>query len=198
MLVTGAVGSYLMGACWIVLLLTAAVTIMSVQKSANWFYSIGIGGGMISIMLWVAGCVCEGIGWIALRRLHPGVASFVGFATATLPGTYGIVLMMSAMNDSATAFHLLVWMQLTLYACVLAFILARTGDRARLMPATSGLALAMVGIIGVYLTMLVEPGSVASVVFVFAALGGMSVGHLALGNYFRHSAAMARALDSFR
>lgn len=198
MLVTGAVGSYLIGACWAVLLVTAAVTVMSVETGADFYLSVGVGVGMISILLWVGGCVCEGIGWIALRRMHPGVASFVGFATATLPGTYGIVLMMSAMSDSAAAFHLLVWMQLTLYACVLAYTLARSGDRSRLLPATVGFALAVVGILGLYLTTLAEPGSTGSIVFLFVALGGMAIGHLALGNYFRHTAAMARALDSFR
>jgi hypothetical protein len=198
MIVTGAVGSYLIGACWLILLLTVAFSSVNADRGLDFFMAVGIGVGMVSILLWVGGCICEGIGWIGLRRLHPGLAGPVGWITVTLPATFFLFMMVGAAGLETGVIHLLMLVQVALYVMILVFLFGRIGDRSRTLPAIVGFAIALVGILGFYVMALSERFLAGNIVFLFIALTGMALGHLSLGNYFRYSAAMARSLDAFR
>ncbi len=198
LIVTGAVGSYLIGACWIILFLTVAFSSANSDKSLNFFMSLGIGVGLVSVLLWVGGCICEGIGWIGMRRLNPGIAGFIGWATATLPATYFLLLILGAGGLEAGVIHVFVIVQLTLYLSTVVFLLGRKGDRSRTLPAIVGFVIAILGILGFYVMALSERFLAGNIVFLFVALGGMAIGHLAMGSYFKYAANVARELDVFR
>lgn len=198
LIVTGAVGSYLIGSCWIILLLTVVFSSANSDQSLNFFMTVGVGVGLISVLLWVGGCICEGIGWIGMRRLNPGVAGFIGWTTATLPATYFLLLMIGAAGLESGVIHLLVIIQLTLYLSTLVFLFGRKGDRSRTLPAIAGFVIAILGILGFYVLALSERFMAGNIVFLFIALSGMAIGHLALGSYFKYAANVARELDVFR
>lgn len=194
MITTGTVGAYLTGSAWAVVLLAVALgTAGQFRESMLW--STGIGGGLVFVLLWVGGAVCEGIGWLGVSRLHGPLAAILGWVTCTLPATYFLLLVLGAATESPGVFYLMVLIQLGIYTMMLVHILKRR-DRAVVWPVVTGLALGMIGIIGVVLSPTSEAfGSVA--IFFYVAFSGMAIAHLSLSGYFRGAAREARALDVF-
>lgn len=194
MITTGHVGAYLTGAAWGILFI-AILLGSSGQFGESAIWSAGIGGGLVFVLLWVGGCVCEGIGWIGLSRMRGALAATIGWITCTLPATYFLFLMLGAGMDSPAVFYLVILVQVSLYVLVLVHVLGRR-ERAVKLPVAIGLVLAIVGIIGLTIAASnLEPGS--SAVLFYVALSGMALTHLALASYFRLAAREARALDVF-
>lgn len=194
MITTGHVGAYLTGAAWGILFI-AILLGSSGQFGESAIWSAGIGGGLVFVLLWVGGCVCEGIGWIGLSRMRGALAATIGWITCTLPATYFLLLMLGAGMDSPAVFYLVILVQVSLYVLVLVHVLGRR-ERAVKLPVAIGLVLAIVGIIGLTIAASnLEPGS--SAVLFYVALSGMALTHLALASYFRLAAREARALDVF-
>lgn len=194
MITTGHVGAYLTGAAWGILFI-AILLGSSGQFGESAIWSAGVGGGLVFVLLWVGGCVCEGIGWIGLSRIRGALAATIGWITCTLPATYFLLLMLGAGMDSPAVFYLVILVQVSLYVLVLVHVLGRR-ERAVKLPVVIGLVLAIVGIIGLTIAASnLEPGS--SAVLFYVALSGMALTHLALASYFRLAAREARALDVF-
>lgn len=194
MITTGQVGSYLTGAAWGVLFFAMILgTASSLKESAIW--SAGIGGGLVFILLWVGGCVCEGIGWIGLARLRGALAATIGWVTCTLPATYFLLLVLGAATEAPGVFYVVILIQVSLYSLVLVHVLSRH-ERGVKLPVAIGLVLAIVGILGLMIfAYSIDLGPTA--VFLYVALSGMALSHLALASYFRLAAREARALDVF-
>lgn len=195
MIVTGAVGAYLTGAAWVVLLLSLALGMFGGFDGGVW-WSAGLGVGMVFVLLWVGGCICEGIGWIGVNRLHRGLAAPIGWATCTLPATYFILFLVGAGAESIAVFYLVMLIQVTLYAVAFVYMLHRREPGATL-PALVGYGLAVVGLLGAVLIVSADRGAKVGVVFVYIAASGMALAHLAVGTWFRRAAREARALDVF-
>lgn len=194
MITTGHVGAYLTGAAWGILFF-AIILGSSGQFGESAIWSAGVGGGLVFVLLWVGGCVCEGIGWIGLARMRGPLVATIGWITCTLPATYFLLLMLGAGMDSPAVFYLVIFVQVSLYVLVLVHILGRR-ERAVKLPVAIGLVVAIVGIIGLTIAASnLEPGS--SAVLFYVALSGMALTHLALASYFRLAAREARALDVF-
>jgi len=194
MITTGHVGAYLTGAAWGIMFF-AIILGSSGGFGERTIWSAGVGGGILFVLLWVGGCVCEGIGWIGLARMRGPLAATIGWITCTLPATYFLLLMVGAGLDSPAVVYLMVLVQLSLYVLVLIHILGRR-ERAVKLPVAIGLVLALIGILGLTIAaMNLEPGS--SLVLFYVALSGMALTHLALASYFRLAAREARALDVF-
>lgn len=194
MITTGQVGAYLTGAAWGVLFFAMILgTAGQLKESSLW--SAGVGGGLVFILLWVGGCVCEGIGWIGLARMRGALAGTIGWITCTLPATYFLLLMVGAAFDGPGILYVVILVQVSLYVLVLVHILGRR-ERAVKLPVAVGLVLAIVGILGLTIAASnLELGP--SAVLFYVTLSGMALTHLALASYFRMAAREARALDVF-
>ena len=147
------------------------------------------------ILLWVGGCVCEGIGWIGAARLHGGLAATIGWATCTLPAIYFFIIVVGAAIDAPAVLILIGLIEGGLYLCTLVFALRRQ-NRAVVLPVSFGSVFAILGVLGLMVSVAIQ-SPVAAIVFSYVGVCGMAITHFALATYFRGAAREARALDVF-
>lgn len=193
MIVTGAVGSYLVGSAWASAMLALMLGMVGVGQSAS--ISLGVGVGLLFVLLWLGGCVCEGIGWIGVARLHGGLAAFIGWVTCTLPATYFVLMMLGAAAQAPAVLVLMGVIQVGLYLSALVFAVQRK-DRTVVLPVVFGTGLAILGILGFVMAATVR-STALSLVFFYVGVCGMIIAHFAFATYFRSAARQARALDVF-
>lgn len=200
MLTTGLVGSWLLASAWAVMLLGAIVLLFTGVGTLDMQIGMSIGGfAVIAGLLWLGGAVCEGIGWIGLGRLHPGLPPVIGWLEAALPPLslilFAVAITMLDLPDVIA--HLMVILFLSHF--LLAFVwMLRHGPRGLTVPAAIGYGLALAGGLTLYACALARVDVEAfALVLLVAFLTGGTAAHLATALLFSRSRALADSINTF-
>lgn len=200
MLTTGLVGSYLLASAWGLMLLGVIIILIQGTSSFDMALGASMGGfAVVAGLLWLGGAVCEGIGWVGLGRLYPGLPTFVGWLEASLPVlTLLILAIVVAMLDfSEGVAHLMTTLQLTHFLLAMLWMLTH-GPKRQTVPAAVGYGLTFA--CGVVLYLLAMSGSnveTLGLLLVVALLAGGVIAHLATGLFFGKSRALADSVNTF-
>ncbi len=200
MLTTGLVGSYLLASAWGLMLLGVIIILFQGTSSFDIAMGASMGGfAVVGGLLWLGGAVCEGVGWVGLGRLYPGLPTFVGWLEGSLPVlTLLILAVVVAMLDfSEGVAHVMMILQLTHFLLAMLWMLTH-GPKRQTVPAAVGYGLAFV--CGVVLYLLAMSGSnveTLGLLLVVALLAGGVMAHLATGLFFGKSRALADSVNTF-
>ena len=200
MLTTGLVGSYLLASAWSIMLLGTLVLLLGGVTSLD--ESVGFAFGVFAViagLLWLGGAICEGIGWIGLGRLYPGMPRWIGWLEAALPVMVLLVfaVMATVLDFIAAGVHFLALLAILQYVAA-GMWMATHGPRAATLPAAIGYGLALAGGCTLYALALTQSdpemfGLVLLVIF----LAGGAIAHLGTGVLFSKNRALADSVNTF-
>lgn len=208
MLTTGLVGGYLLASAWGVLLSGVLIvlvgggtgTMSALDVFESGFATLMITLGIVFVLLWLGGVICEAIGWVALGRLYPGMAPVIGWIEGAIPilaiMLTGITL---GLAEGGITGHVIIVMQLVHFALAgMWMVRHHHPPHTPTLPATLGYALALIGGLTLYVLGLAEQSAeIMTYVLLITLLAGATIAHLGTAIMFGRSRALADSLETF-
>lgn len=200
MLTAGLVGSYLLASAWGIMLLGTLIILL--QGLSSFDAELGgtlAGFGAIAVLLWLGGAVCEGIGWIGLGRLYPGLPSFLGWLEGAMPvmALLALVVTLAMFDFNEGLAHFMILVQLAHFTLAFLWMLNHKPRRQTVGAVIGyGLGLAAGGTLYALALAQAEVESIALLLLVVLLAGG-TIAHLSTGIFFGKSRALADSVNTF-